>query len=118
MRENGEEVKRMTEILGMTDSTVPVSAFREGRAEDIFAEVRRTGTRLVVGDDDSAVGIVMNPKDYLRMSDDFDTIKVMAVAEERLNHIDPSRFISQEELDRRLGITEEDLKGWEDIELE
>ena len=101
-----------------TYRTIPVSEFRDGKAEEIFAEVRHEGTRLVVGDDDSAVCIIMKPEDYIRMSGEYYDTGLMAVAGERLNHIDRSRLISQEEFDRRFGITEEDLKGWEDIELE
>ncbi|MBR0151108.1 MAG: hypothetical protein IJP89_07085 [Synergistaceae bacterium] len=102
----------------MTDVTVPVSAFREGKASEVFEEVRREGTRLVVGDDDSAVCIIMRPEDYVRMSGEFYDTKTMSVAEERFNHIDRSRLISAKEFDKRFGFTEEDLEGWEDIELE
>ena len=98
--------------------TVPISAFREGRAWEIFSAVRREGTKLVVGDDDSAVCIIMKPEDYMRMSDDFYDIKTMAVAEDRWNHIDRSKIIPAEEVYRELGLTDEDLEGWEDIELE
>lgn len=52
------------------------------------------------------------------MTADHDDIKLMAVAEERLNHFDRSKLISQEEIDREFGIKPEDLEGWEDIELE
>ena len=97
---------------------IPFSEFREGRAGEIFDEVRREGTKLVVGDDDSAVCILMKPEDYMRMSGDFYDVGSMRVAEERLNHIDRSRLVSEEEFDRIFGITEEDLEGWEDIELE
>lgn len=100
-------------------TTIPLSAFKDERADEIFAEVRRSGTKIVVNDsDDSAECILMSPKDYLRMSDDYDDARLLAVAEDRLNHFDRSKLISQEEIDRMFGITPEDLEGWEDIELE
>ena len=97
---------------------VPFSEFREGKAGEIFAEVRREGTKIVIGDDDSAVCILMKPEDYMRISGDFYDIKTMSVAEDRWNHIDRSRIIPAEEVYKELGITDEDLEGWEDIELE
>ncbi|MBQ6773001.1 MAG: hypothetical protein IJP48_02950 [Synergistaceae bacterium] len=98
---------------------VPLSLFNEGKANEVFDEVRRTGTKLVVNDDDdSAVCIIMTPEDYMRMSDDYEDIKLRAVAEDRWNNFDESQLISQEEIDREFGITPEDLEGWEDIELE
>ena len=41
----------MTAILGTTNKTVPFSAFNEGRADEIFAEVRRSGSMTVIDDD-------------------------------------------------------------------
>ncbi len=105
-------------VAGMTETTVPLSAFNDGKAGEIFAEVRHSGTRLVVGDDDSPVCMIVPPETYIRMSGEFYDRGAMAVAGERLNHIDRSRLVSEEEFDKRFGFTEEDLKGWEDIELE
>ncbi|MBQ9595013.1 MAG: hypothetical protein IJR35_04070 [Synergistaceae bacterium] len=96
-----------------------MSLFNQGRANELFDEVRRSGTKLVVNDDDdSAVCILMTPEDYMRMSDDYEDIKLRSVAEDRWKNFDKSKLISQEEMDRRLGITPEDLEGWENIELE
>lgn len=98
---------------------VPLSMFSQGKAGEVFEEVRRSGTKLVVDErDDSAVCIIMKPEDYMRMSDDYEEIKLRAVAEDRWKNFDRSKLISQEEMNRRLGITPEDLEGWEDIELE
>ena len=98
---------------------VPLSLFKNGKACEVFDEVRRSGTKLVVNDDDdSAVCILMTPEDYMRMSDDYNEVRLIAIAEDRLEHFDESKLISQEEMDRILGITPEDLEGWEDIELE
>lgn len=102
----------MDAVLNGSSTTVPFSAFDEGKARQIFAEVRRSGTKIVVNDDDSAECILMSPEEYLKMSDDYNDVRLMAVAEDRL------KLISQEDFDRMFGITHEDLEGWEDIELE
>ncbi len=52
------------------------------------------------------------------MTMDCDDMRLIAIADEKMSHFDLSRTIIQEEIDRRLGITEADLEGWEDIELE
>ena len=108
----------MCAMLSGVKRTVPFSAFDEGRARQIFAEVRHSGTKIVVNDDDSAECVLMSPEDYVRISDDYNNVRLMAVAEDRLKHFDRSKLISQEEFDRMFGITPEDLEGWEDIELE
>ena len=43
---------------------------------------------------------------------------MLALATKRMTYYDPSTLISCEEMDHRLGITEDDLLGWEDIEIE
>ncbi|MBQ3403732.1 MAG: hypothetical protein IJG65_10250 [Synergistaceae bacterium] len=102
----------------MTNVTVPVSAFREGKASEVFEEVRREGTRLVVGDDDSAVCIIMRPEDYVRMSGEFYDVGAMRVAEDRFNHIDRSRLIPAEEVYKEFGITQEMIDAMPEVELE
>ncbi|MBQ9596095.1 MAG: hypothetical protein IJR35_09575 [Synergistaceae bacterium] len=112
LAENPQVIEENTHI-------VPLSLFNQGKAGEVFEEVRRSGTKLVIDDrDDSAVCIIMKPEDYMKMSDDYNEIALLAVAEDRLKHFDESKLISQEEMDRRLGITPEDLEGWEDVELE
>ena len=101
--------------MSANNTVIPLSAFNEGRAAEIFGEVRRSGTRLVVNDDDSAACVLMSPEEY---SDKFNEAVLIGIARERMKHFDRSRLVSQEEFDRRFGITEKDLEGWEDIELE
>lgn len=107
----------MTATLGITKKTVPFSAFNEGKAGEIFAEVRRSGPCIVMNDETPECVIVpMN--EYQLMTADHDDIRLIAIADERISRFDPSKLLTQEEVDRRLGITPEDLEGWEDIELE
>ena len=101
--------------MSANNTVIPLSAFNEGKAAEIFGEVRRSGTKLVVNDDDSAACVIMSPEEY---SDKFNEAILVGIAKERMRHFDPSRLISQEEFDRRFGITEKDLEGWEKIELE
>ena len=98
-----------------TEGRVPLSVFNEGRAGEIFAEVRHSGTKLVINSDDSTACVLMSPEEY---SDKFNEAILVGIAKERLNHFDPSTLIPAEEVYKELGITEEDIDGWEDVELE
>ncbi len=107
----------MATILGQTNKTVPFSAFNEGKAGEIFAEVRRSGPRIVMnGSEAECVIVPMN--EYEMMTADHDDIRLIAIADERMSHFDRSKLISQEEFDHMFGITPEDLEGWEDVEIE
>ncbi len=107
----------MTAILGITTKTVPFSAFNEGKAAEIFAEVRRSGSCIVMNND-TAECVLVPMNEYKLLTADSDDTRLIAIADERMSHFDRSKLISQEEFDRIFGITPEDLKGWEDIELE
>ncbi len=44
--------------------------------------------------------------------------RLLAIAEERMKHYNPNTLVSFEEVLEKEGITKEDLKGWEDVEIE
>lgn len=50
--------------------------------------------------------------------DELNDARLLAVASERMAHYDPSKLISEEEMNRRLGVTEDDLKDFESVEIE
>ena len=104
-------------IENITQSTIPISVFDNGMAEEVFDEVRRSGTKVVMKND-YAECILMSPEDYVKMSDEYNDFKLLTLALERLKNYDPSKLISEEEFDRMFGITEEDLEGYEDVELD
>ena len=107
----------MTAILGQTRKTVPFSAFNEGKAGEIFAEVKRSGARIVVNGGEAQCVIV--PMDeYELMTMDRDDVRLIAIADERMSHFDLSKTIPAEEVYRKLGITQEEIDAMPEVELE
>lgn len=107
----------MVYILGGTKKTIPFSMFKEGKAEEIFEEVKRSGSVKVMKDSKEEC-VIVSPDEYAMITADHDDIRLLAIAEERMKHFDRSKLISAEELYKELGITDEDLEGWEEVELE
>ena len=107
----------MTAILGTTTKTVPFSAFNEGKAGEIFAEVRRSGSCIVMNND-TAECVLVPMNEYKLLTADNDDTRLIAIADERMSHFDPSRLLSAEEVYRKLGITQEDIDAMEEVELE
>ncbi len=107
----------MVTLLHDTRRAVPFSVFNEGKAGEVFDEVKHSGARVVMKND-TAECVLMSPEYYEKFMDDYNDMKLLALAIERWEHYDPAKLISQEEMDRILGITPEDLEGWEEIELE
>lgn len=97
--------------------TIPLSLFEDSGAEKIFEEVQRTGPKVVIKDS-APECVLLSPEEYVRLVDKAEDAELLALAEERMAHYDPSKLISKEEIDREFGFTEEDLKGWEEVEFE
>ena len=107
----------MTAILGITKKTVPFSAFNEGKAGEIFAEVRQSGPCIVMNNDKPEC-VLMPMNDYELMTMDRDDVRLIAIADERMSHFDPSKLLTQEDVYRSLGITQEEIDAMPEVELE
>ncbi len=104
-------------LLSGPVKTVPFSAFAEGRAEEVFSEVRHSGPRTVMNKG-RAECVIVSPDFYDMLTADRDDVKLWAIAEDRLKNFDRSKLIPAEEVYREFGITSADIAGWEDVELE
>ena len=50
--------------------------------------------------------------------DELNDAHLLAVASERMSHFDPASLISENEMNRRLGISQTDLSGFEEVDIE
>ena len=103
----------MATLLAEPAKTASVSAFNEDILRDALRDAKNSGIAQLVADDDEF--ILMSRDEY---NDRMNEAVLIGIADERLSHLDLSKLISQEEFDKRFGITEEDLEGWEEVELE
>ena len=107
----------MPNVASAIRDTVPISSFNRGLAGKIFEDVQRSGAKVVMKNN-AAECVLLAPDEYVRMIDELNDARLLAIAMERMAHYDPSKTLSMEEVDARLGFTEEDLTGWEDVEFE
>ena len=52
------------------------------------------------------------------LMDELNDARLLAVASERMAHFDPASLISEEEMNRRLGISDNDLAGFDEAGIE
>lgn len=116
---NLQEVSVMDKtVKDIVEKTVPLSYFNKGKAGQVFEDVKKHGAKVVMKNNEPEA-VILSPKEYSKLVEDVEDYELEILAEERLKaHPDPKDWISQEEVYRQLGITEKDLEGWEDIELE
>lgn len=107
----------MGSVLSAITNTIPISLFNRGLAGKIFEEVKQCGAKVVMKNN-TAECVLLSPDEYVRLMDEINDARLLAIATQRMAHYDPSTVISGDEMNRRLGITDEDLAGYDEVELE
>ena len=52
------------------------------------------------------------------LMDELNDVRLLAVASERMAHFDPASLISEEEMNLSLGISDNDLTGFDEVDIE
>jgi PHD/YefM family antitoxin component YafN of YafNO toxin-antitoxin module len=107
----------MSSVISAITNTVPITQFNRGLAGKIFEEVKKSGAKVVMKNN-SAECVLLSPDEYVRLMDEVNDARLLAVASERMAHFDPATLISEEEMNRRLGINEKDLADFEEVDIE
>ena len=85
--------------------------------EKIFEDVKQSGAKVVMKNN-VAECVLISPEEYVRLMDEVNDARLLAVASERMAHFNPATLISEEEMNRRLGITEDNLTGFDEVDIE
>ncbi|MCD7748621.1 MAG: type II toxin-antitoxin system Phd/YefM family antitoxin [Oscillospiraceae bacterium] len=105
----------MANILGAIENTISISLFNRGQAGKIFDEVRRCGAKVVMKNN-AAECVLLSPEEYVSLMDEVNDARLLATATERMAGFNRT-LVSQEDVDRQFGFTEENLADVEvDIE--
>ncbi|MCL2812582.1 MAG: type II toxin-antitoxin system Phd/YefM family antitoxin [Clostridia bacterium] len=104
---NADTLKRM----------VPITLFNRGQATKIFDRVKAEG-QLVVLRNNTPEAIILSPDEFTRMTETVEDYRLLLLAQQRLANNNEANAISEAEVMRDLGITEADLEGAGDVEIE
>ena len=107
----------MNNVISAIRDTVPISYFNRGMAGKVFADVKKTGAKVVMRNNIPEC-VLLSPDEYAQLIDELEDARLEAIALERLDHLYPDRLIGQEEMLKRFGLTEADLEGYEEVELD
>ena len=97
--------------------TVPITQFNRGHASKIFDDVKTHGAKVVIKNNTPAC-VLLSPDEYLQMVDEINDARLLAAANERLAHFDPSAVIPAERIWERLNVTDEELDAIGEVEFE
>ena len=107
----------MANVMSEITNILPITQFDRGCAEKIFKEVKKNGTTVVMKNN-AAECILLSPDEYVKIMDELNDMRLLAIANQRMLNSDPAAWVSDEEMNRRLGISEKDLEGFEEVEIE
>ena len=83
----------------------------------IFSDVKKTGPKVVMKNNEPEA-VILPPNQYVELMDILNDYELLSIAVERMEHFDPSTLISEEEMDRELGITQEEFDSVGEVEFE
>ena len=104
----------MASVVSAITNTIPITQFNRGLAGKIFDDVKRNGAKVVMKNNTAECV----PEEYVRLMDEVNDARLLTIATERMVHYDPATVISETEMNRRLGITAEDLADFDEVDIE
>ena len=107
----------MQSVVSAINRTVPISQFNRGLAGQIFSDVKKTGAKVVIKNNEPEA-VILPPNHYVELMDMLNDYELLSIAVERMEHFDPSTLISEEEMDRELSITQEEFDSVGEVEFE
>ncbi|MBR5420760.1 MAG: type II toxin-antitoxin system Phd/YefM family antitoxin [Lachnospiraceae bacterium] len=107
----------MPTVLSAIEKTVPISQFNRGLAGKIFSDVKVSGSKVVMKNNAAEV-VLVPPDEYVEIMDTINDYLLLTQACERMSSYDPDTLISEEEMDKRLGITQDELDAVGEVEFE
>ncbi|MDE7121176.1 MAG: type II toxin-antitoxin system Phd/YefM family antitoxin [Oscillospiraceae bacterium] len=104
-------------IIAAIENTISISQFNRGLAGKIFADVRQSGAKVVMKNNVPEC-VLLSPQEYIRIMDALNDAKLLAIAAERMEHYDSDMMIPAEKVQKNLGIGDEVLSDFEEVEFE
>lgn len=107
----------MPSVVSAIRNIVPITQFNRGLAGKIFEDVKTTGAKVVMKNN-SAECVLLAPDEYVRIMDELNDARLVALAVIRLSHVGSVTLIPEEMVWERLGITDDDLNAAPEVEFE
>lgn len=107
----------MSSVVPAIQNTIPISQFNRGLAGKIFEEVKNSGAKVVMKNN-AAECVLMSPDEYVELMDELNDARLYSIAAERMETYGNGKTVSEEEMDRRLGLAAEDSFSTDGVDFE
>lgn len=103
-------------VTSMLNSMIPISRFNKGEANKIFDEVDKTGTKIVVKNNQPAC-VLLSPHQYEYLMEMLSDFILEEEAGLRMADYDEDESLTHEQVMEKFGISRKDLEEI-DVEIE
>lgn len=107
----------MPDMTNAITNTISISLFNRGLAGQVFEDVKRSGAKVVMKNN-SAECVLLAPDEYVKLMDEVNDARLLALATERMANFDAASVIPEAEALKELGITADDLADADKVEIE
>ena len=107
----------MVDLTGAINHTVSISQFHKGMAAQIFSDVRKSGAKVVIKNNEPEC-VLMSPAEYMDFMDELADARLALLALQRIAGGALEHTSTQAEVMEHFGITENDLADLEEVEIE
>ena len=98
-------------------NAVSITLFNKGQAGKIFDDVKKCGARVVLKNNTPEC-VLISPEEYVALIDEVNDARLLLEASRRMKGYDSKRLVSQSDIDKKYDITEKDLEGYEQVDIE
>ena len=107
----------MVDLTGAINHTIPISQFHKGQTAQIFSDVRKTGAKVVIKNNEPEC-VLMSPSEYMDFMNALADARLELLAMKRIASGALEHTSTQKEVMGIFGITDEDLEAMEEVEIE
>ncbi len=104
-------------LKGFSNRLVPISRFNRGEAAAIFDEVNKSGVKVVLKNN-VPVGVIVQPERYDELMEMLEDLLLYVEAEKRMSSASAHAVRSEADVMASLGISEAELDGGGDVEID
>ena len=109
-------VRIMQDVTNAISQTISISMFNRGLAGRIFEDVKKSGAKVVVKNNKPEC-VLLSPDEYVKLMDELNDARLLALANERMTAFDPSNVILKSDVLNELDLTTDELAEAEEVEI-
>ena len=104
-------------IVAAIKNTISITQFNRGLAGKIFQDVKNNGAKVVMKNNTPEC-VLLSPDDYVKLIDEINDARLLALAVQRMENFNPENTIPENQVMEHMGITDDDLADFDEVEFE